>query len=628
MYIATVIPISRGIPFDTLTYYASEALVHGTIVLVPFGKQTIPAIVVETNTLAEAKAFVKQATFSLKKIKTVIGSTPFMSAVAQSIQETSLKTLTPLGSIAANIIPQALFEYIQSEKIPEILNQSETASEPMFAEDAIVGTTTDRTDYYKRLIRTSFASKQSVLFVAPTIKSLELWHHRLEKGIAKHVVVLHSKIGKKALRSIAVLLRQREYPLLIFVTPGYLITPRHDIGAMIAEDESSALYKTHDRYGTDMRIAIKQLAIALGIKLYWGDSIPRFTTLVATKRDHLARAFVPDKLTVVPIEPYRTILPSEVIETIRHAQAKKQRIYIHSARKGIAPLSRCSDCGTVVTCPTCELPMVLRHKMISTPEGPTRQRSFICTHCADTLSATHLCSYCGSWNISPVAIGSESIKEAVEAYVGKDAVLLLDDDTTPDTQGFDAIIEKIHAQKFVVIIGTIKALPYIKQVHYCMFPFFDRLISVPAFTTTEQVLRLIMECNERATEGVLLFTKQPSFPFINQLQTQKINAIINDEITLRKQLGYPPFGSIIKIQVTVSEGYRQTITEQVNQFLTTIDNTQLPPRRVSPGSLKVVLTWILTTKDDYIEEEGRTLVQFLQSIRFPYTIEENPERLS
>ena len=78
MHIATIIPIARGIPFDTLTYYAPEPLEPGTLVTIPFGRQTLYGIITETIPLIEAKAFVKQAAFSLKKIKSIIIASVFL----------------------------------------------------------------------------------------------------------------------------------------------------------------------------------------------------------------------------------------------------------------------------------------------------------------------------------------------------------------------------------------------------------------------------------------------------------------------------------------------------------------------------------------------------------------------
>jgi hypothetical protein len=135
-----------------------------------------------------------------------------------------------------------------------------------------------------------------------------------------------------------------------------------------------------------------------------------------------------------------------------------------------------------------------------------------------------------------------------------------------------------------------------------------------------------MECNEQSTEGVILCTRTPEFPLIRQLETQKINTIISDELTLRKELEYPPFGLLIKVSLTVPEGYRQKIKESVDHYFSDLDSTALPARRISPGSMKVLMVWIIKAVPTYIEENGSDMVRFLDTIRFPYRIEQNPDR--
>jgi primosomal protein N' len=627
MYIATVIPISKGIPFDTLSYFSVELLDPGTIVQVPFGKQRINAIISECQSLAEAKTAIKQASFALKKIILTIGHVPLLNAVMEGLQETAARTLSPVGAIAGAVMPNSLFEYITGEKIFTLAEQQLT-TEHSYKEESVVGTIIDRGDYYKRLIRTAFAAKKSVLFIAPTIKHLEQWQTLLQKGIPKHVVSFHSKTSKKDIRAGFAALKQNDRSLIIFTTPGYSVVPRQDIGIIIAEDESSGLYKTNDRFRTDLRIFIGAFARAAKVQLYWGDTIPRFETLERTEKAQLPRTFIPDKLTVVPIEQYRTVLPTEVIEIIRHAEKKKRRLYIYANRKGVAPLSRCTDCGTIVQCEVCTLPMVLRNRR--TADGG-EERYFVCTHCAATLPATHTCSYCASWNITPVSIGTESIRDAITALVGPEVVTTIDDDLTPDGNTIEQLLTANEKQKFSIIIGTVKVLPFLKNINYCLFPFFDRQLSTPSLYTTEQVLRLVMEANEKSIDGVLLFTRQPEFPLIRQLETQKINAIVYDELQLRKDLGYPPYGSIIKVSLTVPEGYRLSVIEKVTAYFEekseTTDTTMMPARRISAGSMKVLLSWIVKASSSYIEEEGPTLAGFLTSLHFPYLIEENPDRL-
>lgn len=622
MQVATIIPIARGIPFDMLTYYCPDALAPGTLVSIPFGRQLIIGIVVECTSLAEAKTLIKQASFALKKIKQVLGHLPFFEQAIKALQTTATLTLSPVGAVAGSTIPQFLFEYMQGEKLSDILATTDSKPTP-WNETVIAATMLDRTDHYKRTIRSAFAANHSVYFVAPTIRALTVWKERLEKGIQKHIVVLHSKVTKKALRSAFALIKSSERPLLVFVTPGFFLIPRSDLGIVIAEDESSNLYKTNDRFAIDTRVLIKEFCCQAGLTLTWGDTIPRLETLKRLDKDHFPRSYIPDKLHVVPVDHYRTVLPSEVMDLLRHGAKKKYRLFVYTNRKGIAPLSRCADCSTIVTCPTCNLPVILRNRM--NKEGVS-ERYFVCTHCGDTLPATHVCTHCSSWNITPTMIGTESLQAEISSLVGAEHVIAVDDDITPDSATIETLIKEVQSKKFVVVVGTSKVLSYLKGIHYTLIPFMDRILSVPALSTTETVLRLVMECNEKSSEGVIVCTRNADFPLLKQLAGQKLNTIITEELTLRQELGYPPFGLIVKISMTAPVAHIGSIRERVNEYFAGTDITGLPPRRISVGSMKILMTWIIKAPLSYIEDEGSDIMRFMDSLRFPYKIEQNPER--
>lgn len=625
MYVATIIPIARGIPFDTLTYYSGAALAAGTLVSIPFGKQLIVGIVIESVPLTEAKALVKSAAFSLKKVKQVFGTLPFFAQAIAALRAAAIATLAPIGALAGSVMPQFLFEYMQSEKLSEVFGTATPLQTETFSEKVIIGTRDERADQYKRLIRSAFAAKKSVYVVVPTIRGLEAWAKELSKGIQKHVIILHSKTTKKDLRSAFSQLKTSDRPLLVFVTPGFFLIPRGDLGYVIAEDEGSTLYKTNDRYGIDLRILIRTCCEHTRLSLTWGDTMPRFETLERLGADHLPRTYVPEKLHVVPIEYYRTTLPSEVIDLIRHAEKKKYRLFVYTNRKGVAPLSRCADCGTLVSCPTCTLPMVLRNRVLS--DG-TRTRSFICTQCGDTLPPEHLCTYCGSWNITPLAIGTESVAEEISSLVGSEYVSVIDDDLTPDSATVEKLLQHIHQKKFGIVVGTTKVLPYLRNIQYTLIPYLDRILSTPALSTTESLLRLIMECDQVSSQGVIVCTRNKTFPLIKQLETHKINNIIHDELAVRKELGYPPYGLLVKISLTVPEGHRHKVKEYVESYFkdSSTELSALPPRRISPGSMKVLLVWIIKAPLSYIEEEGSAIAAFFDTLHFPYKIEQNPDR--
>ena len=617
MFILSVIPIQRGIPFSTLSYYSTDALSAGTLVELPLGKQVIHGLVVEATSLIEAKTSIKQATFSLKKIKSVVGISAFSTALIEGLREASAKTVTPIGSLASLVMNELFFDLLQ--KLPTETIKKDVDEK---IQSVVYGITLERVDQYKRIIRSAFAQRKSVVLVAPSIRALEYWHATLQKGISTHTLLLHSKVTKRDQKTVLSTIKQSERPLFICTTPLYAVIPRDDISTIIIEDEASSLYKTNDRFETDMRVVLDCIGRALRISIVYGDTLPRFETLHHSSSIELPRSYSPEKLVVVEIDPYRSILPTETVELIRYCQ-KNKTLFIYTNRKGLAPLSRCADCGTTVDCPTCGLPIVLRHKIV---DGE-RQRLFICKHCGDTLPPTHVCSYCASWNITPVSIGTESIREAVVSIIPETQVVSIDDDLTPDSKSIDTLLSDIQKKKWFVLIGTQKLLPYIKAVDFVVIPFFDRLLSVPSPVVVEETLRLIMECNEKTKDSLILCTKKPDFPITKLLSTKKIQEIIDTDMETREALHYPPFGALLKLSITVPSAQREMVTARVESFFEGVDITALPVRRISPESMKLLCVWIISGPSSYTQENSEELQAFLQELRFPYSLQINPSRL-
>ncbi len=617
MYIISVIPIKRGIPFSTLTYYSSDLLPVGTIVQIPLGKQSIHGVVYDGVPLIEAKSTIKNASFSLKKIKAVVGISAYSRAIVSGLVEASTKMMAPIGAIAGVALNELFFDFFyNTEEV--VLSERSSVKKPR----VVYGAIEERIDEYKRIIRGAFAQKESVVLVCPSVRGAQQWYQALQKGITAHSVLLHSKQTKRDQKSALSAIKQSPRPLFICVTPAFATIPRSDVSTLIVEDESSSFYITQDRYEIDMRVVLDAIARASATTIVYGDILPRFETLQNTDSVHLARSFTPEKLVVVPTEPYRTILPTETIELIRYCQKNKKTLFIYTNRKGIAPLSRCADCGTTVDCPTCGLPIVLRYKTV---DGE-RQRLFICTACGDTLPPTHTCSYCGGWNITPVPVGTESIREAVASITDPETIITVDDDITPDSKQIETLLETAKKQRRFIMIGTQKILPFLKQVDFIVIPFFDRILSVASPYTVEETLRLVMVCNEKTKDTLILCTKKPDFLLTKQLATKKIQEIISDDMEARQTLHYPPFGTLLKLSLTIPSAQVHTISQKVEVFFAGTEISMLPARRISPGSMKVLCVWIIQGEISYIEEHRDELQTFVEELRFPYKLTINPSR--
>ena len=76
MNIIEVIPISRGIGKESLSYFTAENISNGSIVEVPVRNKKVNALVISQRKVEDMKSSIKTASFTYKKVGK-IKSVPF-----------------------------------------------------------------------------------------------------------------------------------------------------------------------------------------------------------------------------------------------------------------------------------------------------------------------------------------------------------------------------------------------------------------------------------------------------------------------------------------------------------------------------------------------------------------------
>src|SRR3989344_5310136 len=106
MKIVDVIPLSRGINKDTLSYFTIRDVSAGAIVKVPLRGRTVNALVVSSRPAEESRLELKSASFAFKKTSSVVSqdllSAPYMAAVKRSADF----QVASLGSLLFSVVPK------------------------------------------------------------------------------------------------------------------------------------------------------------------------------------------------------------------------------------------------------------------------------------------------------------------------------------------------------------------------------------------------------------------------------------------------------------------------------------------------------------------------------------------
>jgi primosomal protein N' (replication factor Y) (superfamily II helicase) len=578
MKIVTIVPLQKGVFRGDLTYFTSKDTPLGSVVTAPVRSKKILGLVVSEESVSGAKMNIKEMDFDLRKIIEVKERSIFLKEYLVSMLQTCkyfAKTRNnPIASLVPNILQEKYDEIakfsigtqdsgmvgVKDESTAES-NARFTASEKLLLQAPLQ----DRITIHKTLIRATLAKRESVFVVLPTIEDIETFHGSLSKGIEKFTFILHSGLTKKkALQSIEQIMGL-EHSVLILGTAPYLSIPRLDMKCIIIEHESSPSFRLISEPYIDLRTFVELFASSIKAKLILCDTQLRFETLARGDKGELVPMHPPSfrisfdgkisvenpraKANVVASGEKKNtsktkfkIFSNKTLEKIQDMVTHGKSVFVFTLRKGLATQTMCRDCGHMVTCEECSLPVVLYYS------AGKKNRMFVCNKCQRNIGSDSLCKECGSWNLVPLGIGTDTVcDELAEKLPGK-KIHKLDKDIARTKTGAMKIITGFSKNEGSILVGTEMALFYMRdKVPLSIVASFDSLRSIPSFKISEKMIQLTISILSKTSDELIIETQNDQDPAIASILRRNLSSFVHEEIEDRKNLHYPPFKRFIKI---------------------------------------------------------------------------------
>ena len=574
MWIVEVVPIKRGIPKETLTYFSGEPVPDGSVVSVPVRSKAIDAIAVSCRDVRNEKSAIKSGSFSLKKILKVKTGSPVPGYIFDTARLASQYYRSTRGTILNLLIPDYSFYGLFSHEAIE-----KTGEEPVPERLLFQSPLDERISFYRTYIRESFAKKESVTIVCPTISDCELFAESLSRGVADFVVVISSEVSSKKLVALLKKLATEPHCFVMITTPSFATLMRPDTGTIIVEHESSSAYATPTNPSFDFRVVMEILARCAGKKLILGDSLLRVETLGRRENKEFGavapitfRALVPIEITVIPhgipaVVEYRfrsdqiPALSDEMRALIGRAPEKRSHIFAFALRTGLATVTRCRECGTVVLCEHCEAPLVLY-------AAAGGKRVFICNKCKRHKPSEMKCSKCASWNLSAFGTGTAFVEEEIKRLYPDVPVFRIDRDATPTRTEARKVAAQFAAAPSGVLVGTEMAMFYLSDaVTDSIVVSFDTLFNIPSYRTNERIIELFLAIAERTRGKLYVQTKNPDEPIIELIKSNNYATWYRNELSERQEYNYPPFSTILKATWRGKESEKDAAKDYMEELL-------------------------------------------------------------
>lgn len=602
MFIVRVLPIGKGIFKDELSFFSRVALEPGLVVSAPVRGKNIPAIVIDSRDAREQKLGIRTADFSLKKLPETKGRRLFSPAFIAAMREASLWHAAHESVLFAAVLSHTLLSSWQRlEEAPSgrKTERSEASARPDLL--AFQAEKAERLVAYRNLAREAFARGSSVLILAPTIIEAETLAKELERGIENRVILTTSDIPKKKLIDAWNRSASAE-PVLVVGTPFALSLPLKNLDTIVIERESARAYRQVARPHADMRRVAESFSKGSGARLILADFPLRVETRYRAEHEDLSelarfQARPSGSAEVVIVDARkddtgenrssgrvaRTVfkaLSEGTVEAIRKEIARGLpgqggRVAVFAARRGIAPLTVCNDCGTPVADEETGTPMTL-HK---TAAG----NMFLSRRSGAIVPAGIACKHCGSWNLVTLGIGVEQVFDELEKNLPEAELRLFTTDTAPTSAGAKKIAREFYASKGSVLVGTERMLPYVTEpVELAVVASVDSLLSLSAWRAHEHTLSILFYLRERAEKALIIETRKPEHIVMKAISSGNPLDFYRADIEERKTYHYPPFAIFVGLRTT---GSRQSVEKARLLVAETFGDTDLvgPLPAVSEG---------------------------------------------
>ena len=420
-------------------------------------------------------------------------------------------------------------------------------------------TSSGKTEIYIHLIRQALERKQQVLYLLPEIALTVQIMQRLQHVFGNRLGIYHSKYSDAERVEIwQKQLSQNPYDVILGARSAVFL-PFQNLGLVIVDEEHETSYKQQDpmpRYHARSTAIV--LAQMFGAKTLLGTATPSVETYYNAKTGKygLVELFQRYKgielpeIQVVDVKdlqhrkmmngPFSPYLLNKVREALEHGE----QAILFQNRRGYAPVIECKQCGWVPHCQHCDVSLTLHRNL----------NQLTCHYCGYTYQVPTECPACGCHELRTKGYGTEKIEAEVQDIFPKARIARMDLDTTRSRSAYERIISDFASGRTNLLIGTqmiSKGLDFDK-VSVVGILNADSMLNYPDFRAYEHAFMMMAQVSGRAGRKgkrglVVLQTKSPDLPIIQQVVRNDYAAHYQSLIAERQQFHYPPYYRLVYV---------------------------------------------------------------------------------
>ena len=436
----------------------------------------------------------------------------------------------------------------QGAAVQAITQQIEHGGKPFLLEGV---TGSGKTEVYLQVIQEALSRGKTAIMLVPEISLTPQVTNRFIERFGKKVAILHSGLSNGERYDEWRKVERGEAQVVVGARSA-IFAPLKNIGAIIIDEEHEASYKQdsnpryHARDVALLRAKYNQAVLVLGSATPSLESRARagkgvYHFLQLTKRAK-PQAQIPE----VEIVDFRDYIGQNeasnftpiLLEAIQDKLDRKEQVVLMLNRRGYSSFVMCRECGTVDTCPNCDISLTLHMDT----------KSMNCHYCGFSKGIPHTCPNCSSRSIRYYGTGTQKAYDELAEVFPQARILRMDVDTTRKKGSHEQILKEFGEGRADILLGTqmiAKGLDF-PNVTLVGVLNADTALNLPDFRSSERTFQLLTQVAGRAgraeKEGhVIIQSYNPKHYAITFAKNQDYEGFYAYEMSIRKQLAYPPY---------------------------------------------------------------------------------------
>lgn len=274
----------------------------------------------------------------------------------------------------------------------------------------------------------------------------------------------------------------------------------------------------------------------------------------------------------------RSIFSRALHGALAEVLARGQQAILFLNRRGTATYVFCRECGHSLQCPRCDTPLTF-HVSAYKRSNVKATDVLVCHRCGYQRNMPSQCPVCGSAKIRQYGTGTEKVEADVRKLFPQARTLRWDWGTTRSKGAHDAILQQFANHEADVLIGTQMLakgldLPLVTLVGVVLA---DVGLNLPDYRAGERVFQVLTQVAGRAGRSplggqVILQTFKPDHYVIQAAAGHSYGEFYRQELSYRRELGYPPFGRFVRLEFRGDESAQveeaaQKVVRQVRAWM-------------------------------------------------------------